>query len=57
MKVKAFLQDKSFALSMTVLWCIVFTNCMERWTGLFMGLCMGMAFGLFESKEKKEERE
>ena len=56
MDMRAFWKEKGFALSMTLLWCIVFMNCMERWTGLFMGLCMGTAFGLFESKEKKEEK-
>ena len=40
----------AFALSMAVLWSIVFAQAMHDWTiGICMGLMMGMAFGLFSS--------
>ena len=46
--------NKGYALSMTVLWCIVFVSAMHNWTlGICMGLCIGIAFGLFDSDEEK----
>ncbi|MBQ3374086.1 MAG: hypothetical protein IJI45_01605 [Anaerolineaceae bacterium] len=46
--------NKGFALSMTVLWCIVFGSAMHSWTlGICMGLCVGIAFGLFDSEEEE----
>ena len=44
-----------FALSMTVLWSVVFATSMHDWTiGICLGICIGMAFGLFQDDEKKE---
>ncbi len=52
--------NKCFAISMTVLWCIVLTNVMSsRWLGLCMGVCIGGVFGLFDSgrEEPREDSE
>ena len=46
------MRGKSFALSMAVLWAIVFGGAMHSIPlGICLGLCMGVAFGLFR-KEK-----
>ena len=43
------MKEKVFPISMTVLWSIVFVTAMHSWTGVCIGLCMGIAFGLFDS--------
>ena len=45
-----------FALSMAVLWGIVFANALnDATTGICMGLLMGMAFGLFDCAKDTED--
>ena len=44
-----------FAVSMAVLWGIVFANALhDVTTGICMGLLMGMAFGLFDCANDEE---
>ncbi len=50
------MKKKLFALSMTVLWSIVFVHAMHDVTiGICMGLLIGLAFGLFSDEEEGEE--
>ena len=53
------MKNKSvFAISMTVLWSIVFAASMHDWTiGISMGICFGIAFGLFGNDEDDEKKE
>ena len=53
------MREKVYPISMTVLWGIVFATAMHSWVlGMFLGLNMGIAFGLFDSdKENKQEQE
>ena len=45
-----------FALSMAVMWGIVFANVLHDATiGICMGLFMGMAFGLFDCTKDTED--
>ena len=47
-----------FALSMTVLWSVVFVTSMHDWTiGICMGICFCIAFGLFGNDEDDEKKE
>ena len=51
------MKDKVFAVSMTVLWSIVFVTAMHSWAGVCIGLCMGIAFGLFDSGKRDKNAE
>ena len=51
------MKDNIFPISMTVLWSIVFVSAMHSWTGICIGLCMGIAFGLFDWKKEEEKNE
>ncbi len=45
-----------FALSMAVLWSMVFGNVMHDYTiGICMGICIGMVFGLFGNDDGNKE--
>ncbi len=50
--------NRLFALCMAAIWCIVFGTALHNWSiGIPVGLCMGMAFGLFGSEEDEEDEE
>lgn len=52
------MKGKSFPVSMTLLWGMVFSQAMHSWTlGICMGLLMGIAFGLFDSGKGGNEDE
>lgn len=51
------MKKRVFAISMAVLWGISFASAINPWSGAFMGLCMGMAFGLFDPADKTEQGE
>ena len=48
-------KNRVFAISMAVLWCMVFGSALHDWSlGFCIGLCMGAVFGLFDGEEKKD---
>ena len=50
------MKEKSFPVSMALLWGMVFSQAMHSITlGLCMGLLMGITFGLFDSGEGGKE--
>lgn len=52
------MKNKSFPISMTVLWGIIFATSLNSWiTGICMGIMMGGAFGLFDSGENNDRNE
>ena len=51
------MKNKGFALSMAMLWSVVMVYVMHSWVGITMGLCIGMAFGLFDTEETAPDRE
>ena len=52
------MKGKSFPVSMTLLWGMVFSQAMHSITlGICMGLLMGIAFGLFDSDKGGKEDE
>ena len=45
-----------FPICMTILWIITFGCATDSWTlGISLGLCFGIAFGLFGSENDEEE--
>ena len=51
------MKNKGFALTMTVMWSVVMVYAMHSRVGIAMGLCIGMAFGLFDTGETEPGRE
>ena len=50
------MKNKTFPISMTVLWGMVFGSAMHSLTmGICMGLMMGIAYGLFDFDEKDNQ--
>ena len=46
------MNNKGFAVSVTILWSIVMASAMHSWpAGICMGIIIGMAFGLFNTDE------
>lgn len=52
------MKKKVYAISMAVLWSIVFSQAMHSTTlGICMGLLIGIAFGLFDSDREGDQDE
>lgn len=50
--------NKVSAISIAVLWVIVFSVALQDWTlGIGTGLCIAMAFGAFDSGKEKYSKE
>ena len=51
------MKNKVFPISMTVLWGMTFATALHSLTlGICMGMMMGIAFGLFDSDNKDDQK-
>ena len=50
-------EKKYYALSMAVLWALVFGSAVHDWTlGICLGILMGISYGLFGSEDDHKEK-
>ena len=48
-------EKRILAICLTILYCISLGIALHSWTGVCVGICMGAAFGLFDSEEIDNE--